>query len=146
MASLRKVHFKLVAGLAAALVLAACSRTFRMEVTGTVGDGVRFTFYETEDDREPVRLNITEFVVQEQGSDGEWTIVWRLRGGHRLDSIEYGVRHDGLEEIVPPRPLRADARYRALAWDLTWPHPMGHSAIAFSFGQDGVVTAESTPG
>lgn len=120
----------------------SCSRAFWIKVDGRFQEDVRFVFYRFEGDVTPATLRVVEFVVQEQVPGELWRTVWELRGGRRLDSIEYGAPYEGLNEIVPAQPLRGDARYRALASELSWPNPKGHSATVFEFSADGFVISE----
>ena len=84
-------------------------------------------------------MNIVEFVVQREEPDGRWAVIWELRGEQRLSEIGYGEQYEGLTIVVPPASLSRGARYRALASELTWPSPEGHSAVAFSFDEGGNV-------
>ena len=127
----------LVIALLLALPQAGCSRTFVIEVNGDGRGQVTFSFQGSEEDVGRVFLNIVEFVVQEQTPDGRWVATWELQGSQRLNSIDYGAKYDGLKEVSPAKPLSRGGRYRALASELSWPSPKGHSAVAFSIQTDG---------
>jgi hypothetical protein len=122
------------------LTLLSCSRTFTIKPEGNVHESIEFGFYRND---EPVELRVVEFVVQREAPDGSWSVVWELQGEEDLGSIEYGKEYEGLAIVVPPEPLQPKARYRALASELAWPNPKGHSAVAFSFDERGSVTIGS---
>jgi hypothetical protein len=129
-----------VAVLLIGLTLLSCSRTFTIKPEGNVHESIEFTFYRND---EPVELRVVEFVVQREAPDGSWSVVWELQGEEDLNSIEYGKEYEGLSIVVPPEPLQPKSRYRALASELAWPTPKGHSAVAFSFDESGNATTGS---
>src|SRR5262249_21437776 len=93
-----------------------------------------------------VPYTITELVVQEQqGTRGEWSIVWEIHGSQRSSSIEYGSHYPGLEEVIPAKPLSREGVYRVLARELSWPNPEGGSSVTFSFRDDGTLVESATP-
>jgi len=119
-----------VAVLLIGLTLLSCSRTFTIKPEGNVHESIEFTFYRND---ELVELRVVEFVVQREAPDGSWSVVWELQGEEDLSSVEYGQEYEGLAIVVPPEPLQPKSRYRALASELAWPNPKGHSAVAVSF-------------
>jgi hypothetical protein len=131
---------KVVAVLGVGLVLLSCSRTFEIKPEGNARATVRFAFYRSD---EPAELRVVEFVVQREGSDGIWSVIWELQGKANLRGIEYGRAYEGLSIVVPPTPVLPGARYRALASELTWPNPKGHSAVTFSVDEHGDVVVGS---
>ena len=93
-----------------------------MDATGNLIEGVVFSFYEHEtgENGEPVDLWVTELTVWELEPDKlrePRAIVWQIRGGQRLRSIEYGAEYIGLEELVPAQRLRSGARYEVRVQD-----------------------------
>jgi len=129
-----------VAVLLIGLTLLSCSRTFTIKPEGNVHESIEFTFYRND---ELVELRVVEFVVQREAPDGSWSVVWELQGEEDLSSVEYGQEYEGLAIVVPPEPLQPKSRYRALASELAWPNPKGHSAVAFSFDESGNATTGS---
>lgn len=124
--------------LAVALVQAGCRRTFVVKVTGRVDQFVSFSFHESAEQLEPIKLNIVELSVQERRGD-DWVTVWLLTGRQSLDSVRYGDRIAGLSSNVGPAPLVSTGTYRVAAKDSSWPGPPGLAQTYFSFDKEGRV-------
>jgi hypothetical protein len=122
------------------LTLLSCSRTCTIKPEGNVYESIRFSFYRN---HKPVELKIVEFVVQREDPAGRWSVVWELQGEEDLSAIKYAEQYHGLAIVVPPETLQPKTRYRALASELAWPSPKGHSAVAFSLDEDGNVVPGS---
>ena len=121
------------------LCLTASSRAFFTRADGSLSQGVVFHFYESTDVKQPTKLNIIEFVVQEQKSEKEWGVVWKLKGKCSLDTLRYGESCDGLTEETAAEPLARSARYRALVSERAWLRPIGYSTVYFAFDKKGSV-------
>lgn len=136
----RRNRFSAVAmAVIALLCLTASSRAFITKPDGCLSDGVVFHFYESADAKQASKLNIIEFVVQEQKSEKEWTTMWELKGKYSLDALRYGEKYGGLTESASARPLSRTAKYRALVSEQAWLNPIGYSAVYFVFDENGSV-------
>lgn len=127
--------------LAIGLGITSCVYTAYVRVTGNITQTVTFTFFKSSEDDKPSKFNIVDVTVQEQSTDSQWITVWDLNGtGASLSEIKYGMKYEGLNEVVPAKPFKLEAQYRILISGTTWPAPgLGKAGAVFFFGEDGRV-------
>ncbi|UVT16492.1 MAG: hypothetical protein H8K04_02695 [Nitrospira sp.] len=110
---------------------------------GKIGEPLVFYFYEAANSSTSMRLNIVDFVVQEQKSDDKWDTIWQLNGEQSVEAITYGGRYKGLAETTSPKPLSLQGNYRVIAKDRPRFDPPGYSAVFFRFNEEGFLIVTS---
>lgn len=134
-----------VVALVIALGVTSCVCPVFIKATGNLGQTVTFKFFKSADDEKPSKFDVVGFTVQEQSTDGRWVTIWHLNGKKSLSEIEYGRKYEGLDEIIPSKPLKHKVRYRALVSATTWPKPgLGEAGIDFFFDEAGNPTQSGT--
>src|SRR5262245_3753975 len=101
------------ATLTLSLFLSSCSGTFDVRPSGSIQQGIVFTFYKV-DAQQPSHFRIGNIVVQQHTSGG-WKLIWALDGARSLTAITYGATYPGLKEMRhAPRLVRGEL-YRVAA-------------------------------
>lgn len=126
------------------LLLTACSRTFIVKPSGSLGGEITFHFYKKVEDTVPSKFNIVDLVVQKKVSAEKWEIVWELKGEQSLDSIVYGKKHKNLKEVVSAEPLKKGVQYRILASETSYANPIGYAGVEFSFDDSGNIVVSGS--
>jgi hypothetical protein len=124
---------------ALSLVLVACSGVFVIKPTGRLGGPVIFHFYQAPEGSKPLRVKMTEFVVQEKSASSVWTTVWELQGMQDVNVIAYADKVDGLLEVVAASSLNPQSKYRVFAREKSVIGPPGYSTVHFAFDTAGNV-------
>lgn len=119
------------------ICLSSCSRMFIVEPVGHYGQTITFAFYEPAD-KKPSKHNILDLTVQEKKEDDEWRVVWAIVGKQSLEEVEYGKQYEGLNELVPAKPLSLTGQYRVSVSERSlW--GMGYASAEFDFDRSGAL-------
>ncbi len=127
---------------AIALGITSCIYTAYVKVTGSTSQVVTFTLFKSSADEEPSKFKVLDVTVQERSIDGsQWTTIWDLHGeGASLSGINYGMKYDGLNEIVPAKPLNPGRGYQVIISGTTRLSPgLGKAGASFFIDNDGHV-------
>lgn len=117
-----------------ALLLAACSRTFFVNVEGDLSSGVRFCFYRNLGDEKPKEHELREFGVQKRSGD-DWKDVWTIEGPFEATCVDYGSESADYKTLVQPLALERGAEYRVGATDTK--SPIGYAGLTFRIDETG---------
>lgn len=123
----------------ACLSLSGCSRGFLVVVEGGVEEGVSFSFYAKGESQEKASFNVQEIVVQEEVSLNVWRDIWCLTGAAEIDSVRYGKRHVGLNEVTSPQKLNVNSKYRVVILERPEHGGSGYGASMFRTTESGKV-------
>jgi hypothetical protein len=116
------------------LLLAACSRTFFVNVEGDLDSGIKFCFYKNLSDKKPREHELREFGVQRL-TGGIWKDVWVLEGPFDATCIDYGDHSESYKTLMRAMPLERGAEYRLGATDTK--NPIGYAALTFKIDETG---------
>jgi hypothetical protein len=98
------------------LLLPSCSGTFDVHPSGSIQEGIIFTFYKV-DAPHPSRFRISNLIVQQHTSSG-WKFIWALDGAQPLTAITYGAAYPRLtQNRQAPRLLRGQLYRVAVSSD-----------------------------
>jgi hypothetical protein len=95
------------------LCLSSCSGSFDVRPTGSIQQGIIFTFYKP-DAPKPSRFRISRLFVEQHTAHG-WKLVWSLDGARSLSAITYGTSYPGLNESRRAPQLVRGQLYRVAA-------------------------------
>jgi len=112
----RTSHPKSLAILAACALtpcLSSCSGIFDLRPTGSIQQGITFTFYKP-DAPKPSHFRISRLFVEQRTAHG-WKLIWSLDGARSLSAITYGTSYRGLNEKRPAPQLVRGQLYRVAA-------------------------------
>ena len=131
-----KIFFRLYLVLSF-LVVSGCSTSFLIFIGGNLDEGVQFKFHNRLAPYEQQMVDIEDFILQKEISDGQWRVIWRLSGQGSLNKISYGEKYRDLAEVISPEPLFRGETYRVLAVGRSIFGPSEYGATVFRLKNSG---------
>lgn len=114
----------------------SCQSAFKLEVSGTLRDGVVFSPSRYGPGPKSVSLERL-VVVDDSGRE-----MWRLAGKGEVRTIQYGIAPQGFSAVVGASPLRRASKYRVrAAVSAGWIASSAVQECQFEITSDGVVVA-----
>ncbi|UVT16493.1 MAG: hypothetical protein H8K04_02700 [Nitrospira sp.] len=127
------------------LTVTSCIYPAFTKATGSLNQMITFRFFQSPDDEKPSKFDILDVTLQERSIDAQWVTIWDLNGKACLSEVVYGSKYQGLNEIIPAKPLKQHGKYRLLISGTTWPKPgLGEAGIDFFFDEEGKLIQSGT--
>ena len=125
------------------VVIAGCSQTFLLRVSGSATEGVVFSLWTADPAPTPLVIRVIEVRVGEVSPSAPRKIqrlVWRLTGEAELQALTYGSTPAGLVTDMPARHLKTHCPYLVSVTVKARGGPQGTGGILFKIQDDGAVT------